>query len=323
MGNSPAFLQVLDMVSKITRCDVPVLIDGETGTGKELIARAIHYLSERKGGPFIAANCGAIPDQLVENEFFGHCKGAYTDAREARDGIIAQAEGGTLFLDEIEALSPKGQVTLLRFLDSMVYRPLGSEKVKRANLRIIVATNECILQMVEDGSFRKDLYYRINIMNIYLPSLRDRAGDVNLLAEHFIRKYQMQYGQPEKELHPDSREAMKYYEWPGNVRELENMLHREFLLADSNFITLRELDSVTRERRGECGDRRMQKMFGGSMAQAKNCLIENFEQQYLSSALERARGNISEAARIAGKERRSFARLLDKYDLGKARYKSH
>jgi len=321
MGNSPVFLQALDKVNKVTRCDAPVLIDGETGTGKELIGRAIHYLSERKHGPFIAVNCGAIPDQLVENEFFGHNKGAYTDAREASDGIIAQAEGGTLFLDEIEALSPKGQVTLLRFLDNMAYRPLGSKKVKRANLRIIAATNKSILQMVEDGSFRKDLYYRINIMNIYLPSLRDRTGDVNLLAEHFIRKFQRKYDQPDRELHPDTRDAMKYYDWPGNVRELENMLHREFLLADGKYIVIKELESAAGERRGSCCDRRMQDLFAQPMARAKSYVIGKFEQQYLISILEQARGNISEAARIAGKERRSFTRLLDKYHLGKVRLK--
>lgn len=323
LGNSPEFLQVLDKVYKIAKCDAPVLIDGETGTGKELIARAIHYMSERKDQPFIAANCGAIPDQLIENEFFGHDKGAYTDAQDSSDGIIAQAEDGTLFLDEIETLSPKGQVTLLRFLENLVYRPLGSKSEKIANIRVIAATNENILELVEAGIFRKDLYYRVNIMNILLPPLRDRAGDINLLAEHFIRQYQVQYNQPEKKLHPDTKSALKYHDWPGNVRELENILHREFLLADGIYITINEIESKTGERRCNCSDRRLQKMFGQPLTKAKNNLINDFEQQYLSSALDRANGNISEAARLAGKERRSFSRLLEKYDLSRVLYKTH
>jgi len=323
LGNSPKFLQVLDKVCKLSKCDATVFIDGETGTGKDLIARAIHYLSERKDQPFIAANCGAFPDQLIENEFFGHDKGAYTDARESSDGIIAQAEGGTLFLDEIETLSPKGQVTLLRFLDNMIYRPLGSKCSKNANVRFITATNESISQLVDKGSFRKDLYYRVNIMNIFLPPLRERSDDIILLAEHFIRQYQIQYNHPEKELHPDTQKALKYYDWPGNVRELENILHREFLLADGKYISINEIVSMARERRETGGDRRLQKMFDQPMAKAKNNLINDFEQQYLSSALDRANGNISEAARLAGKERRSFTRLLDKYDLSRALYKTH
>ena len=322
LGNSPEFLKVLDKVCKVIKCDAPVYLDGETGTGKELIARAIHYLGERKDHPFIAANCGAFPDQLIENELFGHHKGAYTDARESSDGLIPQAEGGTLFLDEIEALSPKGQVTLLRFIEDMTFRPLGSNAAKHANVRVITATNESVTKLVEEGSFRKDLYYRINVMSIVLPPLRARAGDINLLADHFIHRFQIQYNQPGIELHPDTRSALKYYDWPGNVRELENMLHREFLLSDGKYIVLDEIPSTTRERRNPCGDRRMLKRFRQPLVKAKNSLINEFEQHYLASALDRAKGNISEAARLAGKERRSFTRLLQKYELDASRYRT-
>ena len=321
LGNSPDFLKLLEKVGKILKCDAPVFIDGETGTGKELIARAIHYLGERKDQPFIAVNCGAFPDELIGNELFGHHKGAYTDARESTDGLIAQAEGGTLFLDEIETLSPKGQVTLLRFLENMSYRSLGSDSAKVANIRIIAATNESICELVEEGSFRKDLYYRINVMNIVMPPLRERAGDINLLADHFISRYQIQYNRPETELHPDTRSALKYYDWPGNVRELENVLHREFLLADGKYISIDEIEAMTRERRKVYGDRRFTKIFAQPLVKAKNYLVTEFEKQYLSSALERANGNISEAARLAGKERRSFTRLLQKYNLSGARHK--
>ncbi len=319
LGNSSEFLKVFNKVGKIIKCDAPVFIDGETGTGKELIARAIHYLGERKDHPFIAVNCGAFPDQLIGNELFGHDKGAYTDAHESSGGLVAQAEGGTLFLDEIETLSPKGQVTLLRFLENMSYRSLGGDTAKVADMRIITATNESISKRVEEGSFRKDLYYRVNVMNILLPPLRERAGDIDLLAEHFISRFRIQYNQPEMELHPNTKSALKYYDWPGNVRELENVLHREFLLADGKYITIDEIESMSRERRKAGGDRRLTKMFGQPLVKAKNYLVSEFEQQYLCSALDRANGNISEAARLAGKERRSFTRLLQKYNLSGAR----
>lgn len=323
LGNSPEFLKVLDKISKITKCDVPVFIDGETGTGKELVARAIHYLSGRKSCPFVAANCGALPDQLIENELYGHDKGAYTDARESRDGLVAQAEGGTLFLDEIETLSHKGQITLLRFLEDMQYRPLGSKSVKTANLRIISATNEPIMRLVEEGTFRKDLYYRLNIMDVMLPPLRERSGDIQLLAEHFIKRYQSQYNQSGKELHPKTLEGMQYYDWPGNVRELENVLHREFLLATDKCISIKEFENAARERRSNPSDRRFQQLFCQSLGAAKTKLISDFEQQYLSSALDRANGNISKAARLAGKERRAFTRLLEKYSINSAHYRNH
>jgi len=322
LGNSPEFLQVLDKICKITKCDVPVFIDGETGTGKELVARAIHYLSNRKNHPFVAANCGAFPDQLIENELYGHEKGAYTDAQESREGLVAQAEGGTLFLDEIETLSHKGQITLLRFLEDMQYRPLGGKRARTANLRIISATNEPITQLVERGAFRKDLYYRLNIMNVILPPLRERAGDIKLLADHFLRRYQTQYNEPEKQLHPDTLAGMQYYDWPGNVRELENLIHREFLLANSKYISVKEFESEIRERRTNRSDRRFQNLFQRSLGSAKTQLVNDFERQYLSSALDRAKGNISKAARFAGKERRAFTRLLEKYAIVSDRYKN-
>lgn len=318
IGNSESFQQVLKKIHKIMQCDAPVYIDGETGTGKELVARAIHYLGARKDLPFIAANCGALPDQLIENELFGHEKGAFTDASTSSDGLISQAEGGTLFLDEIETLSARGQVVLLRFLENRMYRPLGSKAAKKANLRVITATNENIADMVQQGKFRKDLFYRINLINILLPPLRKRGGDIPLLAEHFIRQLQFQYDRPDRTLHPDSLAALRYHDWPGNVRELENTLHREFLMAEGKFIYIDELEYKKRERRALIGDRRLQSLMSQPMVMAKSCVIEEFEQRYLASVLVKANGNISEAARIAGKERRSFTRLMDKYEMVKA-----
>ncbi len=323
VGNSPEFQHMLKRLYKIVKCDAPVFINGETGTGKELVARAIHYLGSRKDQPFITANCGAIPEQLVENEMFGHEKGAYTDASDMREGLISQAESGTLFLDEIETLSHKGQVVLLRFLENMTYRPLGSKVTNHANVRVLTATNESISRMVDQGDFRKDLYYRINIMNIQLPPLRERQSDIGLLAEHFISQFQFQYKQPDKVLHPDSLVALKYHDWPGNVRELENMLHREFLMADGKYISINELESKKRERRACSVDRRLQNLMTQPMVEAKARVIEDFEQHYLVTALDRAKGNISEAARLAGKERRSFTRLLEKYALQKGQSNSY
>jgi len=322
LGNSPQFRGVLEKICKITKCDAPVFIDGETGTGKELVARAIHYLSARKNCPFVAANCGALPDQLIENELYGHDKGAYTDAQESREGLVAQAEGGTLFLDEIETLSHKGQITLLRFLQDMQYRPLGSKRVKTANLRIISATNEPVEQLVEQGVFRKDLYYRLNIMSVALPPLRERSGDIKLLADHFLQRYQAQYNEPHKQFHPETLDGMQYYDWPGNVRELENLIHREFLLSDTPMIKIEEFCDGNMERRTNSNDRRHKKLFRQSLKDAKAKIISEFEADYLSHVMLQAQGNISEAARIAGKERRTFSRLLDKYTIEKSHFKS-
>ena len=234
IGECPSFLDALDRLKRFTRCDAPVLIEGETGTGKELAARAVHYLSERREHPFIPVNCGALPDALLENELFGHAKGAFTDARESYTGLIAQAEQGTLFLDEVESLSPRAQVALLRFLQEMEYRPLGSPRTLQANVRVIGATNLSLEGMQAQGHFRQDLLYRLNIMPVRLPPLRERADDVLLLAEHFLAGLRRRYGRPDRYLHEDFLAWMRRHDWPGNIRELENLLHRQFLLAEQS-----------------------------------------------------------------------------------------
>ena len=317
VGRSRAFERVMVDVGKYSKCAAPVLILGETGTGKEQIARAIHYLGMDNDKPFVAVNCGALPDSLVENELFGHVRGAYTDAKESQTGLIEQAEGGTLFLDEIEALTLKGQVALLRFLQDYEYRPLGSQKTRQAHLRLVTASNEPLEQLVIDGYFRKDLFYRLNILALQLPPLRERVEDIPLLAEYFVNKYRDLYQEHDKYLDQQTLEWMARYEWPGNIRELENLLLREFLLAESDRISVDPIKDTLGERRKNELDRRLRHLFCHNFQDAKALVVGEFERCYLQHVLEGAGGNISAAARQAGKERRTFAKLLDKYSLDK------
>lgn len=319
IGASPPFLEVVRLVRKLAACDATVLIQGETGTGKELIARAIHYLSARRDYPFIPVNCGAIPDNLLENEFFGHARGAFTDAKENQAGLVANAEGGTLFLDEIECLSPKGQVVLLRFLQDQVYRPLGARQSVAGNVRIVAASNADVIQLVKGGSFRQDLIYRLAILSVTVPPLRERLGDAILLANHFIRRFARQYGRPEKTLDPASVDLLTRHPWPGNVRELENLIHREFLLADGPQLSINPAALGLAPSR-DAPALPMPVRFDLGFRQAKERVIAEFERAFLMQALAKSRGNVSAAARLVGKERRAFGKLLKKHGIDRAQY---
>jgi len=314
-GSSPAFVRVLRTIDKLGRADAPVLIQGETGTGKELIARAIHRLGKRKDGPFIPVNCGALPDNLVENELFGHERGAFTDAKTSQAGLVAQAHGGTLFLDEVEGLSPKAQVALLRFLQDHEYKPLGSAQVRKADVRIVTATHVELEELVREGAFRQDLMFRLDILKVKLPPLASRDGDVELLASHFIHRFSRRYGQPLKGVHPAALHWMNGYHWPGNVRELENVVHRAFVLSEGPSLELRHFVQTegggAADRGGEAG------AFAGSFADAKARLVERFERQYLTWVMRETGGNVTAAARRAGKERRSLGKLLKKHGIRK------
>ena len=303
VGQSPLFLAATRSLARMARFDVPVLIEGETGTGKELAARVVHYRSERRRGPFIPVNCGALPDTLVENELFGHERGAYTDARERLPGVVALAEGGTLFLDEINALPPKAQAALLRFLQDQRYRPLGASDERRANVRIIAATNKCLEQLVERGEFRSDLFFRIKILFVTLPPLRARAGDAMLLAEHFLDECASRFHAPRKRLGKQTQASLERYQWPGNVRELENVIVRESLMTDGP-----ELVWVTES-----------SSFAAQLippyAAAKAAAVADFDRRFLCELLRRAAGNVTRAAAEAGKDRRALGRLVKKYGL--------
>ncbi len=325
VGQSPAFRQALTTVQRVAQFGAIVLLTGETGTGKELVARAIHYLGAFRDGPLVPVNCGAIPEGLAENELFGHARGAYTGAHQHHPGVIAAAEGGTLFLDEIECLSLKCQAALLRVLQDQSYRPLGSDRTVQGRLRIIVASNRDLAGMVRDGGFRQDLYFRLSVLRINLPALRERASDIPLLARHFIRKFAGQYQLPEKRLSRAAEAALMTHPWPGNVRELENFIHRAFLMIegaelDFNEQSLSGLDGTGPPQASQlvhCDDDQIVLPQGKTFSAAKAEVIADFERRYLTRLMHDCGGNVSLAARLAGKERHTLRRLLQKHGLSR------
>jgi two-component system response regulator GlrR len=319
VGKSAAFLKMTALIAKIADCDAPVLLEGETGTGKELVARAIHYQGKRRDQPFVPINCGAIPDLLIENELFGHRRGAFTDARGDQPGLVARAHAGTLFLDEVDALSPKGQVTLLRFLQDRHYRPLGDTREHATDVRIVAASNANLTQRAETGRFRMDLLYRLKILFLELPPLRERRGDVVLLAEHFVRACSERYDKPLKTFHPATLEWFESYPWPGNIRELENWVYREFLLADGPMIQIEPIDPSPTDRR-QWVDRRRLDIDELDYAAAKAKALEDFEKKFLASLMAKAKGNVTAAAHLAGTERRYLGKLIKKRGLDRNRY---
>jgi DNA-binding NtrC family response regulator len=308
IGRSAAFLNAIRLLAKFAACDAPVVIEGETGTGKEVAARAIHYEGARRDYPFIPVNCGALPDSLIENELFGHRRGAYTDARSDFPGLLRLARGGTLFLDEVDALTAKGQVTLLRFLQDQHFRPLGGSEEERADVRIIAAANRPLTELVRQGQFRVDLLYRLKVMYLRMPPLRERHGDPALLAEHFVSLVSQRYGRPAKRVHPLTLQWLDQYQWPGNVRELENVVAREFLLAEGDEIVFTGDEST------EPGGLDLAAGEGDYRAQRSRALAA-FDTAFLKAVLARHRGNVTHAARAAGRERRAFGRLLKKYGI--------
>lgn len=308
VGASAAFQTMIQQVAKIARTDASVLIEGETGVGKELIARAIHYQSPRRQKPFVPLNCGAIPETLIESELFGHARGAFTDAKTAHEGVVAQSNGGTLFLDEIDTLPNKGQVAILRFLQDRRYRPLGQSIEQVSSGRIIAAANRPLLTLVEAGVFRSDLLYRLNIIRLRVPPLRERVADIPLLAAHFLGSFCARYEMVLRRLHPESMAWMLGYHWPGNVRELESLIHRSVLLSDGEEIQLEEAQSADR---AVAPENLRYPDFQSAKAQA----VSEFERSYLVQLLEQTGGNISAAARIACKERRSLGKLIKKHGI--------
>jgi DNA-binding NtrC family response regulator len=308
IGQSESLKALRILIDKIARYDAPVLIEGETGTGKELAARAIHYQSSRRDRPFVPVNCGALPDSLIESELFGHRRGAFTDARRDQQGLVALAHSGTLFLDEVDALTPKAQVTLLRFLQDQQYRPLGGEREERTDARIIAASNRQLIGLVDEGRFRIDLLYRLKLMHVVLPPLRERKGDVPLLSEHFVQIGSARFGRSIRPLAGETLNWFEQYSWPGNVRELEHTIYHGLLLSDGAVISIPPPASL--------GDAAAAASLP-SYRLAKERAIAAFEHAYLARVINESRGNVSVAARLAGTERRHLGRLLKKHHLVK------
>ena len=311
VGQSFLFREAIDRLEQFSTCEAPVLILGESGTGKELAARALHYLGARCDRAFIPVNCGSLPDGLVESELYGHTRGAFTDAAHSRRGLVQQAEGGTLFLDEVEALTPRAQVSLLRFLQDASYRPLGSEQLHRANVRVVAASNLDLLEQVKAKAFREDLLYRLDVLKVELPPLRARPDDILMLAPHLLRKAAELAGGKPKTISAAALDALLAYPWPGNVRQLEHTLLKVHLLCRSDEIGLHDLlanapDLITgTEHAALAGSR--------SLRAAKRAASDLVERQYVDDVLLRTAGNISQAARLCGMQRASFSKLVKKH----------
>jgi len=313
VGDSPPFRQAMHKVGLLAKSKAAVVICGETGSGKELLARAIHYQSARKAKPFIPVNCGALPDDLFENELFGHLKGAYTNASTAEKGLIAEAEGGTLFLDEVDTLSPAAQVKLLRFLQSGEYRPLGSSRSSVADVRVIAACNTDLGRLVELKLFREDLHYRLNVLSLSIPPLRERGADVLRLASHFLAVYAREHGRTMPKLSDAALQMFLEYSWPGNVRELESVIQRAIVLQDSEVLKREDFALPKSER---------QTIDAALFQNGKSQAIGNFERSFIARLLTAHGGNISRAAKAAGKDRRSFQRLINKHGLNREAFKT-
>jgi transcriptional regulator with PAS, ATPase and Fis domain len=311
IGKSPVFTAEINKIPILAKSDISVLISGETGTGKEMVARAIHYLSERADKPFVPVNCGAIPVELLENELFGHDRGAFTGAAGCRSGVIQEAENGTLFLDEIDSLPLLAQVKLLRFLQDKEYRPLGSTKALKGDVRIVAASNADLEKAIAAGTLRRDLYYRLNVIPIVLPALRHRANDIVLLARHFLAEKAEKLNSPAIEFSPEAERKLMLYSWPGNVRELEHVIERLAVLSTQKTI---QADQILFP--GET-DHSNQLSF----QEMKANVISEFETNYIQTLLVAYRGNITRAAQAAQKERRTFWQLIRKHKIDVEKFK--
>ncbi|MBC7701050.1 MAG: sigma-54-dependent Fis family transcriptional regulator [Massilia sp.] len=312
VGSSPAFVKQLAMLPTIAGCDAGVLILGETGTGKEVCARAIHYTSARATRPMVAVNCGAIPSDLLESELFGHVRGAFTSAHATRSGLVREAEGGTLFLDEIDSLPLPAQAKLLRFLQDMEFRPVGGDSVLKANVRVIAACNQDLAGLVERGLFRRDLFFRLHVLTVLLPPLRDRAEDICTLALRFLQQFSAQSGRPPIGLSPQAVKRLLAHDWPGNVRELKHVIERAVLLAQGSSIQPDDLQlqAIDANSGGE-----------ESFHDAKTRIVDAFERGYLERLLAAHGGNITQAAEVAQKNRRALFELIRKHGICAERFR--
>jgi len=305
VGRSPAMQRIFQIIERVAPTNTTVLISGRTGTGKELVARAIHYNSPRSHKPLVDINCGALPDQLVESELFGHQKGAFTGATETKRGLFEIADGGTLFLDEVQALKPELQAKLLRVLQERKLRRVGGRENIEVDVRVIAATNQDIAEAVRKGEFREDLYYRLNVVQIHLPCLRERREDIPLLIEHFLNRYQPD-GQPPYHFSNEAMRLLLSYDWPGNVRELQNAIEHALAIGSGPLLTIEDLPPHISQAVDS----------DGTIDTATNiCTLEEVERRHILRVLEKTDGNYTRAADILGIDRRTLYRKLDKYAI--------
>ncbi len=313
IGKNAEFLKILRRLPVMAASNASVLLLGETGTGKEVVAQAIHYASPRANGPWVAINCAAIPADLMEAELFGHARGAYTNAHAAREGLVREAEGGTLFLDEIDSLSPAAQAKLLRFLEDKQYRLVGSSNLRCADLRIIAASNRDLRHAASGGSFRSDLLFRLNVLTLALPSLRERRDDIPALAEHFFRQANFELGRHLVGITPAAMRRLLVHDWPGNVRELKHVIERAVLLAEGQSLQPGDIEIDGSD---PVDDMPL------SFRDAKALAIKSFERSYLEQLMLENQGNISRAARAAQKNRRALFELLRRHEIDTARFRA-
>jgi DNA-binding NtrC family response regulator len=303
VGNSPAVRRVLQLIEKVAPTDATVLARGESGTGKELVARAVHGNSPRRDKPLVTVNCATLQEQLLESELFGHERGAFTGADRAKPGLFEVAEGGTLFVDEVAEMSPALQAKLLRVLEDGHYRRVGDTRERRADVRVVAATNKPLEEEIKAGRFRDDLFHRLNVIAVTLPPLRDRREDIPLLVDHLLRTRRL--GAAPFAVDPAATDVLTRYDWPGNVRELANVLERAQILAEGSTITLDDLPENLSATAGP----------PGAVPESPDAL-EAVERQHVAEILRRSGGNKVQAAKALGVSRRTLYRLIDKHGLG-------
>ncbi|OGP08886.1 MAG: hypothetical protein A2048_02290 [Deltaproteobacteria bacterium GWA2_45_12] len=313
VGQSQKLKAVLDMVTNVVQSDTTVLILGESGTGKELVAKALHQLSHRKDKPFVAIHCAAMPETLLESELFGYVRGSFTDAGDDKEGLFEVANGGIVFLDEIGEMTLTTQVKLLRVLQEGEVRRVGDTVSKKVDVRIVAATNSDLTDMVAKGLFREDLFYRLNVIAVTLPPLRERGEDIILLANHFLHKIASKLNKPVHKLSVDALEALKVYPWPGNIRELENTIERAVVLSEEDTIRAKNLTPSILSRSFYTPPVPNENLSFLAYKEAKKRAVDQFNSGYITDLVDRCQGNMTQAALKAGMDRSNFKKIFKKY----------
>jgi DNA-binding NtrC family response regulator len=318
VGESPAMQRVFETIKMVAKTDLTVLITGESGTGKDLTARAVHALSERRKRPYIAVNCPTVPENILESELFGYKKGAFTHATQDKKGLFQEADTGTIFLDEIGDISPTIQTKLLRVLQEKEFKPLGDARPVQVDVRILASTNQNLREKIRQSSFREDFYYRLNVLPIELPPLRERREDIALIAHHLLEKHGKKMGKPAKRLSPELLEAFRDHPWEGNVRELENYILQGLLFAGEESIYPRDVGmSASSGTTTHCPDTREL-----PYKEAKEQTLRHFNHSYIGHALATCRGNVTQAARMCGLERQALQQIMRRYEVKADEYRS-